>query len=45
MYIDLTSEERAVQDHLRAYLAALVTDELLAEVQGTDGGGPCTRRR
>ena len=40
MYIDLTPEERAVRDHLRAYLAALVTDELLAEVQGTEGGGP-----
>ena len=40
MYIDLTPEERAVRDHLRAYLADLITDELLAEVQGTDGGGP-----
>jgi alkylation response protein AidB-like acyl-CoA dehydrogenase len=40
MYIDLTPEERAVRDHLRAYLAELVTPEVLAEVQGTDGGGP-----
>jgi alkylation response protein AidB-like acyl-CoA dehydrogenase len=40
MFIDLTSEERAVRDHLRAYLAELITDELLAEVQGTEGGGP-----
>jgi alkylation response protein AidB-like acyl-CoA dehydrogenase len=40
MYIDLTPEERAVRDHLRAYLADLITDELLAEVQGTEGGGP-----
>ncbi|HTJ45399.1 MAG TPA: acyl-CoA dehydrogenase family protein [Kofleriaceae bacterium] len=40
MFIDLSSEERAVRDHLRAYLSELVTPAVLAEVQGTDGGGP-----
>ena len=40
MYIDFTPEEQAMRDQLRAYLAGIVTDELLTEVQGTDGGGP-----
>jgi alkylation response protein AidB-like acyl-CoA dehydrogenase len=40
MFIDFSPEERALRDQLRAYLAELITDELLAEVQGTEGGGP-----
>src|SRR5450432_2040283 len=40
MYLDFTPDETAMRDQLRAYLAALVTDDVLAEVQGTDGGGP-----
>jgi alkylation response protein AidB-like acyl-CoA dehydrogenase len=44
MYIDFTPEERALRTELRAYLADLITDELLSEVQGTDGGGPLYTR-
>lgn len=40
MFIDLTAEERAMRDRLRAYLAELVTDDVLAECAGTEGGGP-----
>ena len=40
MFIDLSPEERALRDRLRAYLAELVTDDVLAEVAGTEGGGP-----
>jgi alkylation response protein AidB-like acyl-CoA dehydrogenase len=44
MFIDFTSEERALRDHLRGYFAELITPELLAEVQGTEGGGPLYTR-
>jgi alkylation response protein AidB-like acyl-CoA dehydrogenase len=40
MFIDFSPEERALRDRLRGYLAELITDELLAEVAGTEGGGP-----
>lgn len=40
MYIDYTPEEKKLQRELRSYFEALVTDELLAEISGTDGGGP-----
>jgi alkylation response protein AidB-like acyl-CoA dehydrogenase len=40
MYIDYTDAERALVAELRAYFAELVTDELLGEVAGTEGGGP-----
>lgn len=40
MYIDYTPEERALRDRLRAYLAEVVTDEVLAETYGGEGGGP-----
>src|SRR5690606_15537094 len=40
VYIDLTPDERALRDELRAYFAELITPDLLTEVQGTDGGGP-----
>jgi alkylation response protein AidB-like acyl-CoA dehydrogenase len=40
MYIDYTDAERALVQELRAYFAELVTDELLAEIGGTEGGGP-----
>ncbi|MBZ0232545.1 MAG: acyl-CoA dehydrogenase family protein [Deltaproteobacteria bacterium] len=44
MYIDLSPDERALRDELRAYFAELITPDLLAEVQGTDGGGPLYTR-
>jgi alkylation response protein AidB-like acyl-CoA dehydrogenase len=40
MYIDYTPQERALRDELRAYLRQHVTEDVLAEVSGTDGGGP-----
>ncbi len=40
MYLDYTSEQIALRDELRAYLEELVTDELLAELHATEGGGP-----
>jgi alkylation response protein AidB-like acyl-CoA dehydrogenase len=40
MFIDYTAEEHAMRAELRAYLARLVSDEVLAECAGTEGGGP-----
>jgi alkylation response protein AidB-like acyl-CoA dehydrogenase len=40
VYIDLSPDEQALRDQLRAYFAELITPELVSEVQGTDGGGP-----
>jgi alkylation response protein AidB-like acyl-CoA dehydrogenase len=40
VYIDLTPDEKALRDQLRAYFAELITPEVLAEVAGTEGGGP-----
>ena len=40
MYLDYTEEQKALRDQLRAYLAVLVTPELLAELDATEGGGP-----
>ncbi len=40
MYLDYTPEQTALRDELRAYLAKLVTPELLTELDATEGGGP-----
>ncbi len=40
MYLDYTPEQTALRDELRTYLDALVTPELLAELDATEGGGP-----
>jgi len=40
MYIDYTPEEQQMRADLRAYLAEIVTEEVLAECAGTEGGGP-----
>jgi hypothetical protein len=42
MYLDFTPEQKKLRDHLRAYFAAMMTDELKAEIQrsGEGGGGP-----
>ena len=37
MYIDYSSDERALRDRLRTYLAELVDDEVLARAEGHDG--------
>jgi len=44
MYLDLTAEQKAFRDHLRGYLARLVTPELLDEMRGSEGGSPGFRR-
>ena len=40
MYVDLTSEQKALRAELRAYFGELVTDELRHELRDTEGGGP-----
>ena len=40
MYIDYTDAERALVAELRAYFADVVSDDVLDEVAGTEGGGP-----
>jgi alkylation response protein AidB-like acyl-CoA dehydrogenase len=40
MYIDYTPEEARLKAHLRAYFEDIVTADVLAECQGSDGGGP-----
>ena len=40
MFIDYTPEEERLRAELRAYFARIVTPDLLAEVAGTEGGGP-----
>jgi alkylation response protein AidB-like acyl-CoA dehydrogenase len=43
MYVDLTDEQRGLQEQLRGYFAELMTAELQAEIQGSEGGGPLYR--
>lgn len=40
MYIDYTPNEKKLKAELRAYFQELVTPELLAEITGSEGGGP-----
>jgi alkylation response protein AidB-like acyl-CoA dehydrogenase len=40
MYIDYTPEQEALRDELRAYFVDLISDELLAELDEVEGGGP-----
>jgi len=40
MFIDYSDAEKALVRELRAYFREVVTDELLGEVAGTEGGGP-----
>jgi 3-oxocholest-4-en-26-oyl-CoA dehydrogenase alpha subunit len=40
MFVDFTAEEHAMRSALRAYLSGLITDDVLAECAGTEGGGP-----
>ncbi|HZP39892.1 MAG TPA: acyl-CoA dehydrogenase family protein [Candidatus Binatia bacterium] len=43
MYLDLTPEQRALRDHLRAYFATMMTPALQEEIVGGEGGGPLYR--
>jgi 3-oxocholest-4-en-26-oyl-CoA dehydrogenase alpha subunit len=40
MFIDYSDAEKALVRELRAYFSEIVTDDLLDEVAGTEGGGP-----
>ena len=40
MFIDYSDAEKALVGELRAYFGEVVTDDLLDEVAGTEGGGP-----
>ncbi|MCP4806325.1 MAG: acyl-CoA dehydrogenase [Proteobacteria bacterium] len=40
MFIDFTPEQHAFRAEIRALISELMTSELVAEVQETDGGGP-----
>ena len=44
MDVDLTPEQCALQEELRGYFAELMTAELRAEIQGSEGGGPLYRQ-
>lgn len=44
MYFDYTREQKALRDELRAYLDALITEDLLAELRAGEGGGPLYHR-
>jgi alkylation response protein AidB-like acyl-CoA dehydrogenase len=43
MYIDLTDDQKALRDELRAYFAELMTPDLEQEVSTGEGGGPLFR--
>jgi alkylation response protein AidB-like acyl-CoA dehydrogenase len=43
MFIDYTPQEKRLRAELRAYFGRIVTPDLLAEVAGTEGGGPLYR--
>ncbi len=43
MYLDLTPEQQALRDQLRAYFATLMTPDLEEEIRGSEGGGPLYR--
>jgi 3-oxocholest-4-en-26-oyl-CoA dehydrogenase alpha subunit len=44
MEIDLSPEQKALREELRAYFAELITDALHQELRGSEGGGPEFRR-
>ena len=44
MHVDLTTEQRALQQELRGYFSDLMSAELQGEIRGSEGGGPLYRR-
>jgi alkylation response protein AidB-like acyl-CoA dehydrogenase len=40
MHVDLTPEQRAFRDRIRAYFATMMSAELVEEIQHSEGGGP-----
>ncbi len=43
MHVELTPEQRELQEYLRGYFGEIMTPELQAEIQGSEGGGPLYR--
>ena len=43
MHLEMTPEQRALRDELRGYFARMMTPQLVAEVKGSEGGGPLYR--
>jgi alkylation response protein AidB-like acyl-CoA dehydrogenase len=43
MHLEMTPEQLALRDELRAYFARMMTPELVAEIKGSEGGGPLYR--
>jgi alkylation response protein AidB-like acyl-CoA dehydrogenase len=44
MHIDFTPEQRRFRDELRDYFGRMMTDDLVQEITGTEGGGPLYRK-
>ncbi len=44
MYLDFTPEQQALRREIRGYMRALMTPELRAEVEASEGGGPLYRQ-
>lgn len=44
LYLDYTAEQKTLRNELRAYFAELIDDELLAELDRVEGGGPLYHR-
>ncbi len=43
MHVELTPEQRELQEFLRGYFAEIMTADLQGEIAGTEGGGPLYR--
>jgi alkylation response protein AidB-like acyl-CoA dehydrogenase len=44
MFVDLTPEQKKLQQELRSYIEGLVTPTVMDEIRGSEGGGPEFRR-
>jgi alkylation response protein AidB-like acyl-CoA dehydrogenase len=44
MFVDLTPEQKKLQQELRDYLGKLITPSVMDEIRGSEGGGPEFRR-
>jgi alkylation response protein AidB-like acyl-CoA dehydrogenase len=44
MFVDLTPEQKKLQQELRDYLGKLITPAVMEEIRGSEGGGPEFRR-
>ena len=44
MYVDLNEEQKKLKAELRAYFTELISESVLEEIRGSEGGGPEFRR-